>query len=176
MRLSVYSGSGSPYVLRYASAASETYFFCCFSHSLNLPLLLNVNDLTINLKNVSYLVFDYSRTSFKLTDKNLAPPFCSRPILEHYVNAQYILHFLCSNFFFFEGIRLPIDRFHFVIFYFFFVWYFCCPFSVRILIANADFAHFQTVQVNLINLSVFLFLVFFQCSTIDWLRSARVDR
>lgn len=45
-----------PYV-----SASLSFFLFCFAL---LPLLLNVNDLTINLKNVSYLVFDYIRAHF----------------------------------------------------------------------------------------------------------------
>lgn len=67
-------------------------------------VILNVNDLTINLKNVSYLVFDYSRPLFKLTDEILfssrSPPLRLLDLEHHFtVYAHPIfLRFFLSNF------------------------------------------------------------------------------
>lgn len=101
--------------------------------------------------------FLYSRTSFKLTDKNLVPPFPSHPMLEHY--AQYSPFSFFQTFF--VGIRSLVDCFHFIVFS---VWFFCCSLSVRTNFhCKYGFCSSPNVQVNLINWRVFfssLFLVF----------------
>lgn len=48
------------WVSQVCRSSEFNFSFLFIGLHLVLPLLLNVNDLTINLKNVSYLVFDYS--------------------------------------------------------------------------------------------------------------------